>query len=74
MGEIPIPPFGGGDPHQAKCLDGGLLGLTPVHMPVTAEHLVELAAHRHDRVEGSQGVLEDHRHLAAPDVLHFPFR
>jgi hypothetical protein len=59
-------PLGGlGDADEVEHLDGGREGLAPAGAEVDAGHLADLPAHRVDRVQGGERVLEDHGDLLA---------
>ncbi len=62
------PLLGGRDPHPVHQLDGLGEGVLLRHALVHPEDLAELPAHREDRVERRQRVLEDHRDLPAADL------
>jgi hypothetical protein len=50
--------------------DGLLAGVLLGHVLVDADGLHELLAHRVERVEARQRILEDHRHLLAAQLAH----
>jgi hypothetical protein len=60
------------DVHLLEQLDGPLSGLLPGKVQVTAERLRDLRPDRQRRIERGHRILEDHRDLQAPDVLHLP--
>ena len=59
-----------GDADRLQQGEGRLLRLLAVHLEVVDQRLGDLAADLHDRVERGHRVLEDHRHLRAPDRAH----
>ena len=65
---------GGRDAHPLHEPYRLLQRVGPVHPAVLTEHLGDLPAHREHRVEGGQGVLEDHRDVFTANVLHRPGR
>ena len=54
-------------PDELEQLDRARLGGAPVHAEAHAQHLVDLLADAHHRVERGHRVLEDHGDLEAPD-------
>ena len=72
IGAGPRRRIGDADPRQR--LDGAPPGLGSVHAVVGAQHLGDLFADGEDRVEGRQGLLEDHRDARPPDTLQGAFR
>ena len=63
-----------GDPHEAQQLRDPLPEARPRHDAVDPQRLRHLVADGEHRVQGAQGILEDHGDLAAPDPAHFLLR
>ena len=66
--------LGLGDADGLQQRERGGAGLGLVHVQVLDERLGDLALDLHHRVERGHRVLEDHRHLGAPDVAHLVLR
>jgi len=61
---------GVGDAHRGKQALGLVPGRLAVEAAVADQHLADLVADRHDRIEAGRRLLEDHRQMIAADVAH----
>jgi hypothetical protein len=61
------------DAYQLEQFRSPITGLLPAHPHMQAERLHQLKAYCMHWIQGSHWVLEDHRDLASPDMLHFVF-
>src|SRR5450759_1215663 len=62
--------MGLGDPHRAEQRLGELVGVVLRDLEVLADGLGDLLADLHDGIQRGHWVLEDHRHLRAPEAAH----
>ena len=70
VGVLAEAPLRVGDADRVEQLQGLLVGLVLGDVEVVAQALGDLAPDLHDRVERGHRVLEDHRHLGAPQRSH----
>ena len=60
-----------GDAYEVEQFQGTGSGFGARHLEVIAERFGDLSSDLHHRVERGHRVLENHRHLDAPEVLGF---
>ena len=68
------PLLGCGDTNLAQHINGARASLGARKSPVPHQTFHDLVAHSEGRVERCHGLLEDHRHAVATQVLHVVFR
>jgi hypothetical protein len=75
MGVLPEAEFRHGDLYQFQEVHTPLPDLIPSQFfPVEPKNLSQLIADTVTGIQGSHGVLEDHRDLVSPDLPHLRFR